>query len=549
MQYLYAAAALFVSSIAAPVVVLIALQYVQISKVPDGIPWVDLRGKRWFPKLRANMHQFAIGRAALEEGWEKYGKHDKPFVLPGTHWPEIILPPSNVHWIASQPEHIISDIVVQDELLGIEYLSHGPNSASVHDFAPIRRDMTRQMVKVLPDVLDEISVSFTEAFGTNTEDWKDVLGIKGVVGTAHRAVNRVYVGQPTCRDQRYLKAAFRWEISFALTGAVFRQLIPHEFKPLLGPIASVPLAVVKWLAIRHTLPTIRERVKKLKAGGMREKSSGEDGKPNDMLQWIIETNAQKPDPAELEPWNIAGKILLLDLFATHTTSTTAGTVLLDMLSYPAAAQLRAELREEADAIMPKLTSDTQALREMVKMDSVIRETLRIHPMFGHGMTRQVVAPGGVTTPDGLYLPQGCNVAASIVYPQMDTCDNGREYQPLRFYHQANSPANCTDSLSSDEAEGHKQTTKADAPFKQTMTVQISDHFLSFGLGRHACPGRFFAVQTLKLMLGYLVTHYDFEPLAERPKFIEIGEVQNPSPKTVLKVRRRKKEHQGGETGV
>lgn len=173
--------------------------------------------------------------------------------------------------------------------------------------------------------------------------------------------------------------------------------------------------------------------------------------------------------------------------------------------------------------MPQLTTNPQAQRDMVKLDSTIRETLRLHPMFGHGLTRHVVAPGGITTPDGLYLPQGCAIALDVVNTQMASCEKGQEYQPLRFYHEA----------------GNNSPAKADSPLKkQTPTVQISDDFLAFGLGKYACPGRFFAVQTVKLMLGYLVTHYDFEPLAERPKPVEIGDVQT-SPKTVLKVRRRK----------
>lgn len=167
---------------------------------------------------------------------------------------------------------------------------------------------------------------------------------------------------------------------------------------------------------------------------------------------------------------------------------------------------------------------------MAKMDSVIRESLRLHPMFGHGTTREVVNPGGITTPDGLWLPQGCKVAISVVFPQRDSCETGDEWQPLRF---------CID-----RAVGVAEAKPSvDATAKQTMTVQISDHFMSFGLGRHACPGRFFAVQTLKLMLGYLVMYYDFEPLVERRKFIEIGDVVIPSPKTVLKVRRRRSEQE------
>lgn len=71
MQFIYAGVATLVTTITMPVIALIALQYVRISKVPQSIPWVDLRGKRWFPKLRANFHMFAVGREALEEGWHK----------------------------------------------------------------------------------------------------------------------------------------------------------------------------------------------------------------------------------------------------------------------------------------------------------------------------------------------------------------------------------------------------------------------------------------------------------------------------------------------
>ncbi|KAF7352017.1 hypothetical protein MVEN_01163900 [Mycena venus] len=35
-------------------------------------------------------------------------------------------------------------------------------------------------------------------------------------------------------------------------------------------------------------------------------------------------------------------------------------------------------------------------------------------------------------------------------------------------------------------------------------------YLSFGLGRHACPGRFFAVNELKLMLAHILENYDLK---------------------------------------
>jgi len=235
--------------------------------------------------------------------------------------------------------------------------------------------------------------------------------------------------------------------------------------------------------------------------------------------------------------------------AVHTTSSAASTILLDILCYPHAASLLAELREEADAIMPRLLSDPKAAREMIKLDSVIHETLRLHSMFAHGMTRQVMPKAGVTTPDGLWLPQGCNVAALVIPPQRDSCEKGEEWQPLRFYHAANSSAQGDEAAESATTEqqhvAEEQDATAKGPpsstyVKQTMAVQINPDFLSFGLGKHACPGRFFAVQTMEVMLGYLLTQYDFEPFAEEPKYTEIVDVRIPKEETKFKVRRRKR---------
>jgi len=200
-----------------------------------------------------------------------------------------------------------------------------------------------------------------------------------------------------------------------------------------------------------------------------------------------------------------------------TTTLTIHRIFVDIVSYPDAAALLQELRQEADITFPMLPSSPIALRSMVHTDCVIRESLRAHNMAAHGLSRKVVQPGGITTPDGLYLPQGCRVATF----QADLFDESMDYDPRRWYKQALADAE-------DGGAG-----------KQRMAVDLSEQTLAFGRGKHACPGRFFAVQNIKLMLGWLVTNFDFEPVTEPIKFRMVGELELVPSKLRFNVRRRK----------
>lgn len=180
--------------------------------------------------------------------------------------------------------------------------------------------------------------------------------------------------------------------------------------------------------------------------------------------------------------------------------------------------------------MPQLDTDPKATRHMLKLDSTIRETLRLHPIFAHGIMREVVSPAGATTPGGMWLPQGSKVATDFLFTQRGSVVDGSEYQPLRFYNVADAAADKSQPGGLLDPQNPKQR----------LAVQIHEEFLSFSLGKHACPGRFFAVQTMKLMLGYMLVHYDFEPLATRPELTEIGETSIVSNKMTIKLRRRQR---------
>ncbi|KAK4613477.1 Cytochrome P450 monooxygenase gloP [Fulvia fulva] len=74
--------------------------------------------------------------------------------------------------------------------------------------------------------------------------------------------------------------------------------------------------------------------------------------------------------------------------------------------------------------------------------------------------------------------------------------------------------------------------------KQQATVSIGENFMSFRAGRHACPGRFFAAQEMKLMLAYIVNNYDVRLTGPRPQTIYMKNAAMPDLTASLQFRLR-----------
>ena len=183
---------------------------------------------------------------------------------PSLHWPSVVLPPCDAEWLARQPEHVIADAKVQDEVLGLEWLASGPSNAFIHDFTVIRKDLTRQINACIPDVLDEIRYTFDMHF-TKGEDaaggWKNVMINDAIRKAVCGVANRVIIGLPICRSEEYFEAVQKWWICFGLTGLVFRSFIPRPLQPVTMPILSLPTRYWRRRIANMFEPEVARRVK------------------------------------------------------------------------------------------------------------------------------------------------------------------------------------------------------------------------------------------------------------------------------------------------
>lgn len=245
------------------------------------------------------------------------------------------------------------------------------------------------------------------------------------------------------------------------------------------------------------------------------------------------------------------------MVAIHTTSQTTTDVILDLYSSPNKKKFVAELREECERALEasggKWTKD--AVNSLIRVDSTIRESMRLSGLSDVATTRmvrfsstcdaisqcktnisQVADPNGIVLSDGTHIPKGVLLAFSQSDIHTDPAnypDNPTEFDAFRF----SAPR---ENYLSMVSQGKNFTNVAKAlEAKNQAMIAVGPDFLGFGLGRHACPGRFFASQEMKLALAHILLTYDIKIDGGRPLNTSINGLWSASPDAEIQVRLRK----------
>lgn len=437
---------------------------------------------------------------------------------------KVLLPHTATAWIVSQPDEVLGSKESQRESLQSEYTlsNHDVSRYPRHEHV-IRTDLVRQLGNLTLDIMDELSIGFDETWGMDSKEWKSIPLHDNMVRVIARTSNRVFVGAPLCRNDTYLTSASNYAGDIVVSATLISQ-VPVFLRPLLAPIITIPNKL-HWRQFRkHLDPVIEGRLAKdpEKEGGSR---------PNDLLQWSIQYARDQPFRDELTPRMLAGRLAVSNFAAIHTSSITISNTIFDLASSDPSKQYIQQLREEVETVLAEENGvwSKKALSRMHKTDSALRESMRLNSMSSISLIRRVMAKEGLTAPDGTHIPYGAEVATCShgIHHDAANYTNPNEYDPLRYVRQRN------DIDESDSKNTQQHLRKANLAM-----VSTNEEFHSFGLGKHACPGRFFAANELKLLLAYMVMNYDIEPLKERPGNTWVGTTMLPPTKACINVRRR-----------
>ncbi|EJT96539.1 cytochrome P450 [Dacryopinax primogenitus] len=438
----------------------------------------------WFFGYPTALKMFTQYRPMLVEGYAKFNKH--AFQVPGIKGWIVFVGRELYDDVRKARDDSLSMPEQVKDTVALEYTIDRAVALDPWHNSVVRKQMTQALGAKFPEIYDEITSAFQDELKLSGKEWKPVYAHDLIIHIVCRASNRLFVGLPLCRDPVYTQISRDFSGTVMFSGFLIN-LFPTFLKPLVGRwITAAPRARKGFE--KFLVPMIKDRWRKEQEMG----ELWEKDKPSDLLQWVMDASKEH----DSTPEDITNRLLGVNFAATHTTSLSFTHVVYWLAARPECASI---LREDVDEAVAKHGWTKTALGEMHKIDSFIKESLRVTGIGATAMGRKAMKD--LTLSDGTFVPKGASVVMNLwgIHHDPTIFPKPLEFDPLRYSRR----------IEAGESEAGNSLATA------------SGEFLFWGGGSHVCAGRHFASQEMKTMLAVIVSLYEvkFEGLADgvRPK--------------------------------
>ncbi|KAF2835329.1 cytochrome P450 [Patellaria atrata CBS 101060] len=443
-------------------------------------------------------------RPVVKAGYEKYP--DQPFQLQVQGRLLTLIPLKFINEIKSLPEWQLSSKQEIRNLFQGRYTGIGHNSKTM--VSTVKVDLTRYISKTLEALQDEMEFAADRNIGA-CEEWTPVYLYPALLRIVALISGRVFVGLPLNRNEDWIRISINFTIVSFMASQKFAS-IPAWKRPFVVPFSPETRAIKRHRAeaVRLLTPIIQRRVKDMKDPNFK--------RPDDMIQWALE-NATGTRESSVD--RQADIQLTLSMAAIHTTSTTVCHCLYDLCAHP---EYLEPLCEEIESVLAE-TGEKMTKVSMIKLrklDSFIKESQRLSPPGLVAMRRLVMSH--ITLSDGTVLPKG----TSIAVPSWGVTRDGTLWNDPETF---------------DGFRFAKLRAVPGSENKHQFAMTGPDS-LSFGHGVHACPGRFFAGNEIKILLSHILLHYHVKiesGLRPENRINGLGISTDPTGKVLFKKRERK----------
>ncbi|SMY26650.1 unnamed protein product [Zymoseptoria tritici ST99CH_1A5] len=438
---------------------------------------------------------------------EGYRRSSGPFKLQTEHGISVVLPPSALKMVDRSEIGLSGPEFLRRRFLST-YTTFQAMGNPPHDLLPeaVLRGLTRSLPKFTKPLSLTMNDCLASSWGS-ASDWQERALMDDTLLWVARLSTRVFLGERFVQNAEWIRIAQEYTIDF-MTATAICGFVPALIRPLfvLGLPWCRKLRRDHAICERMFGPVFAEREAEIEAA---QREGRVPDLPDDAIEWCRNAGKGRKYPQ-------LNSQLTLSIAAIHTTSDLLGQTVLNLCVHP---ELLEPLRQEAISVLKSYGWQKQALTELRLMDSCLKETQRMKPVQLASSNR--LATRNVTLPDGTFIARGEVVTFSAhdhfnpdIYPEPEKFDG------YRFLKRRAIPG-----------LEHK-----------SVLVSTSEEHSAFSHGKHACPGRFFAANEVKIALVHLLLKYDMK--IEKPEMAEwytFGANTIANSKAKILVRRREAE--------
>jgi len=468
-----------------------------------GFPVVTVKREGWQRWLPQRFAFLTHGKEILQKGLRE---HSRPFQVNTGSGYKIILPSKYADEVKSRPELNFNEAFRHDlfpDYPGMEGNREGLKDDSFMQEV-VRIKLTQSLGLVTDDLVDECNDAMHTILGESTE-WKETEIKENVLDLVARLSARVFLGAELCRNKRWLEISKDYTVDSFVAARLLR-MCPDLLRPIVYWFIPTCTRLRKEVADARTLinPEVERRIQRAQEA----KAKGEKvPKASDAIAWMVEVAGEKR-----ETDYVAGQLALTSA-AIHTTSETTLKCIVRLGKNP---ELQDLLRAEMLEVLSAEGWSKQSLYKLKLLDSFLKEVQRTNAMSMTSMNRMVKK--SITLSDGTKIPAGARMMVSDEkVMDAETWTNPEEFDVRRYLKLREQPG---------EENRH-----------QFVTTHSSH--MAFGHGQHACPGRFFASNEMKIALCFLLIKYEirFIPGETRPTEM-LFETNTVSLSVPMQIRRR-----------
>ncbi|GAO19702.1 hypothetical protein UVI_02064330 [Ustilaginoidea virens] len=471
----------------------------------SALPLVN--GKRWFELSNVRCRRNFIHRAGEMMRQQLDRSPRSPFRVLADVGEVLILPPEYAHEIRNNNQLSFTKAAFKwfyAHLPGFEGFREGTTESHIMKIVATQQ-LTQQLTLVTKPMSEECASALKDVY-TDDPEWHEIGAKDANLRIVARIISRVFLGPELCRNARWLR------ITSTYTVVSFRAVEELRLWPW-WLRSTVHWFLPHCTAARALVREARDLINPVLEQRRRDKilalETGEECEYNDAIEWLEQIARERQ-----VSYDAAVSQLCLSLAAMHSTTDFFTQALFDLASHP---ELMQPLRAEVESVLGTGEWSKTSLYNLKLMDSVLKESQRLKPIAITSMRRYTTTD--VELSDGTVLPGGYLTMVSVKKhwdPQVYA--KPHEFDGYRFYKMRQQP-------------GKENTSQ--------LVSATADH-MGFGYGHHACPGRFFAAEEIKIALCHILLKYDFKLVpghSVEPVRFGVSLTANPTAK--LAIRRRK----------